>query len=143
MAEPPTDPSTTLSTKLGGEYIEDRIHDIIKWEYTPATHLGDDIYQITATSSITPTLPTVPSTVQAQLPWDLTIDHPRQTVTANPDWPSATLSLPKLPDLPDASDAVDKATQAVDETAPKVKEAINNTIPELGDQTESIIDKFK
>lgn len=135
--------NTEILRELGGEYIEDRIHDLIKWEHTPATHLGEGIYQATAISSITLTIPTVPGNVRAQLPWDLTIDHPQQTVAAKPDWPSASLILPKALDSQKISETVEQAKDAINKNAPKIKEAINKKGPELANQAESIMDKFK
>ena len=38
--------------ELGGEYIEDRIHDVISWEYSAAERRSDGLYDLTATARV-------------------------------------------------------------------------------------------
>ncbi len=73
-----------LLTELGGEYIEDRIHDAIRWEYSAARGLGGAMYEVdaTATSRIEVDLPVASGYVEASLPFVLRIDHDAQEVVS-------------------------------------------------------------
>ena len=50
----PVEPSSAagwLAKEIGGELIEDKIHEVIKWDYSPALNVGDG-WEVTATASV-------------------------------------------------------------------------------------------
>lgn len=41
-----------LLRELGGEYVEDRVNDVILWSYSPARLVSDGEYRVIATASV-------------------------------------------------------------------------------------------
>ena len=122
----------TILSELGGEYIEDRIHDTIQWEYSPSTLMPNGLYQVTATAKVAFNVPPANTPVEASVPWDMQINHDSQDVTATPQWVAAQLSIPGVVRTPNLDETVDKAKKALEQAAPVLK-----------DKTQSIRDKLK
>ena len=70
-----------------GEYVERQVHKLVKWQYVETDYLGDDLYMVTASASVS-----IPVDVQVEqlgtritgqiyvmLPLDVTVDHAAQT----------------------------------------------------------------
>ena len=71
-----------------GEYVERQVHKLVKWQYVETDYLGDDLYMVTASASVS-----IPVDVQVEqlgtritgqidvmLPLDVTVDHAAQRV---------------------------------------------------------------
>lgn len=113
-----------ILSELGGEFIEDRIHDVVKWSYAPAQDLGGGMHDVTATASIgfETSIALASVSVAFSLPFDMLIDHDAQLVTRmNPNIAAASLGL-DAPMLEEATEAVDKAVDAATEKASEVAE---------------------
>ncbi len=114
--------------ELGGEYVEEQIHKVVKWDYTPARLVGDDRYEVIATAIVIfdVDLPIdIPLTsgdvnVEVRFPFILDIDHSAQTVSSSPNFEMASFAtdIPELPpvDVPDVS--LDKAKDVIEESIP-------------------------
>lgn len=91
-----------LLKELGGEYVEDRIHDVLKWEYqSGSSHIGGDKYEFVAVAYVAfdIDLPSGSANVETGLPFVLTIDIGTQVVDkATPDILGAYLKT-DIPDL--------------------------------------------
>ena len=121
-----------ILSELGGEFVEDRIHDVVKWSYAPAQDLGGGMYNVTATASIgfEATIALASVSVAFSLPFDMLIDHNAQLVTRmNPNIAAASLDL-DAPMLEEASEAVDKAVDAATEKASEAAEQAAETVEE-------------
>lgn len=92
-----------LLKELGGEYVEDRIHDALKWEYqSGSSHIGGDKYEFIAVAYVAfdIDLPSGNANVETGLPFVLTIDIGAQVVDkATPDILGAYLKT----DIPDVA----------------------------------------
>lgn len=107
----PVEPSSAagwLAKEIGGELIEDKIHEVIKWDYSSARNVGDD-WEVTVTASVS--FPDYAG-FEAGLPIILRIDG--QEVS---DWRADYMSAYARSDIPDISN--------VAETAPSILEALN------------------
>ena len=83
--------------ELGGEYVEDRIHDAVDWEYSEARPRSGGRYDLTATASVSFGLPGGAGEVAALVPWAMEIDMDDGSVSARPRWTRAHLSAPGIP----------------------------------------------
>ena len=87
--------------ELAGEFIEDRIEQVVTWEYSPARSLGDSVYAVTATASVGIELDVglVRGSVVGALPFDLRVDEDEQAVvgsTARTPAASFEIDLPGI-----------------------------------------------
>ena len=131
-----------ILSELGGEFVEDRIHDVVKWHYAPARDLGGGMFDVTATASIgfktSIALATV--SVAFSLPFDMLIDRNAQLVTRmNPNIAAASLDLDS-PMLEEATEAVDKAMDAATEKASEIAEQAAETMDEAVEKASETID---
>ena len=120
-----------LLKELGGEYVEDKIHDVIMWEYQPSNSLGDDKYEVVAVSYVefSVDIPTGTAKVEAGLPFVLTIDLDVQVVDkASPDLLSAYLKT----DIPDVG-SIDVSVGEVVDFA-KGMESVKEDVEKAKDQ---------
>ena len=76
--------------ELGGEYIEDRIHDVISWDYSAAELRSDGLYELTATARVRFDIPGGAGEVDATVPWRMVIDVDSESVSAGPRWAGRT-----------------------------------------------------
>ena len=97
-----------LAKEIGGELIEDKIHEVIKWDYSSARDLGDG-WEVTATASVS--FPEYAG-FEAGLPMVLRIDG--QGVS---DWRPDYMAAYARADIPGIGDVV--------EVASSVSEVIN------------------
>ena len=119
-----------ILSELGGEFVEDRIHDVVKWHYAPTQDLGGGMHNVTATASIgfETSIALASVSVAFSLPFDMLIDHNAQLVTRmNPNIAAASLDL-DAPMLEEATEAVDKAVDAATEKASEVAEQAAETV---------------
>ena len=128
-----------ILSELGGEFIEDRIHDVIKWRYAAARDLGGGRYSVVATASVGFEVEIALTSVGValSLPFDMTVDHDAQTVTRmEPNIAAMSLDL-DAPALKDASEAVDAATEKASEVAGQAAEAVD----EATEKASEIVDE--
>ncbi len=100
----PVEPSSAagwLAKEVGGELIEDKVHDVIKWDYSSARSVGDG-WEVTATASVS--FPEYAG-FEAGLPLILSIDG--QVVS---DWRPDYMSAYTRADIPDISDVAETAS---------------------------------
>ena len=131
-----------ILSELGGEFIEDRIHDVIKWHYAPARDLGGGRYGVVATASVGFEVEIALTSVGValSLPFDMTVDHDAQTVTrAEPNIAAMSLDL-DAPALEGASEAVDKAVDAATEKASEVADQAAEAVDEATEKASEAID---
>ncbi len=108
----PVEPSGAagwLAKEVGGELIEDKIHEVIKWDYSSARDLGDG-WEVTATASVS--FPEYAG-FEAGLPLILRIKG-QEVVDWRPDYTAAYARA----DIPDISGMV--------ATASSISEALNS-----------------
>ena len=128
-----------LLKELGAEYVEDRIHDVIEWEYQPSHALGSDRYEIVAVAHVafSVDMPSRTATVEVGLPFVLSIDLNEQVVDqASPDLLGAYLRA-DIPDVAsidvsvgevvDFARGVDAVQEEAGEKAKEAAEAVKET----------------
>ena len=85
-----------------GEYVERQVHELVKWQYAETDYLGDDLYMVKASASVS-----IPVDVQAEqlgtritgqidvmLPLDVTVDHAAQRVlSGGPKYDEGTVNV--------------------------------------------------
>ncbi len=124
-----------LLKELGAEYVEDRIHDVVDWDYQPSNALGGDKYEVVAVSYVdfSVDMPSGAATVEVGLPFVLIIDLNEQAVDqADPDLLGAYLKT----DIPDVASIDVSVGEIVDfargidvvqeEAVEKAKEAVES-----------------
>ena len=124
-----------ILSELGGELIEDRIHDVIKWRYAAARDLGGGRYGVVATASVGFEVEIALAFVGValSLPFDMTVDHDAQTVTRmEPNIAAMSLDL----DAPALDEAVDKAVDAATEKASEAAEAVGEATEKASEAAE-------
>ena len=130
-----------ILSELGGELIEDRIHDVIKWRYSAARDLGGGRYNVVATASVGFEVEIALASVGVamSLPFDIMVDHDAQTVTRmEPNIAAMSLDL-DAPALEAAGEAVDKAVDAATEKASEmVDEAAGRAAEAAGEASEMV-----
>ncbi|MYA62834.1 MAG: hypothetical protein F4X94_09710 [Dehalococcoidia bacterium] len=100
----PVEPSSAagwLVKEVGGELIEDKVHDVIKWNYSSARSVGDG-WEVTATASVS--FPEY-AEFEAGLPLILRIDG--QEVS---DWRPDYMAAYARADIPDIGDVLKGAS---------------------------------
>ena len=100
----PVEPSSAagwLAKEIGGELIEDKIHEVIKWDYSSARSVGDG-WEVTATASVS--FPEYAG-FEAGLPLILRIDG--QDVS---DWRPDYMAAYARADIPDISGIAETAS---------------------------------
>lgn len=131
-----------ILSELGGEFVEDRIHDAVKWHYAPARDLGGGMHEVTATASVgfKATIALASVGVAFSLPFDMLIDHDAQLVARmNPNIAAASLDL-DAPMLEGASEAVDKAVDAATEKASEAAGQASETLDEAVEKASETMD---
>lgn len=112
---------------MGGEYIEDRIHQVIKWDYSEAELIAGSRYNVETTASVKFGIDyeLIGSLyIQAHLPYDVVVDEQRQTIesmtprysdarfTSAPELPALNpLDVLPLPGMSDAENSANSATE--------------------------------
>ena len=128
--------------EIGGELLEERIHDVVKWEYSQPRVIPPDgrgLYEITATASVVfdVELPLGSAHIDAGVPFELRVDQSRKDVVnskLSPLGARVNLHLPGLPALPNAvggrmgRGVTDLAQKAI---APGTGEQITEKVEEL------------
>ena len=100
--------------EIGGEYLEDRINDVVVWEFSPAVHIRENVYDVRATARVTFDLPLAGGNVEAAVPWVIRADEANEVVTVEkpccgPQWTSASLQVNSVGlSVEDAEKAIDK-----------------------------------
>ena len=103
--------------ELGGEYVEDRINDVISWEYSAAEHRSGGLYDLTATARVRFDIPGGVGEVDAAVPWEMVVDVEVESVSARPRWVGASLSAPGIPGGLDRVRQVATVVPAVEDKA--------------------------
>lgn len=99
-----------ILSELGGEWVEDRIHDVVKWRYAPARKLLDDRgYIVVATASASFDFAPF-SSLSFSLPFDILISPSGEVTSMNPN--AAAMSLALDLDAPGGS-AGERASDAL------------------------------
>ena len=132
-----------ILSELGGELIEDRIHDVIKWRYAAARDLGGGRYGVVATASIGFEVEIALASVGVamSLPFDIIVNHDAQTVTRmEPNIAAMSLDL-DAPSLEQASETVDKAVDAATKKASEVAEQAAEAVDEAAEKASEIADE--
>jgi len=132
-----------MLSELGGEFIEDRIHDVIKWQYAAARDLGGGRYNVVATASVGFEVEIALTSVGValSLPFDMTADHDAQTVTRmEPNIAAMSLDL-DAPALEAAGEAVNKAVDAATEKASEVAEQAAEAVDEATEKASEMVDE--
>lgn len=132
-----------ILSELGGEFIEDRIHDAIKWNYAPARDLGGGRYGAVAAASVGFEVEIALTSVGValSLPFDMEIDHDAQTVTSmTPNVSAMSLDL-DAPTLERASEAVDAATEKASEVAGQAAEAVDEATEKASEMIDEATEK--
>ena len=138
-----------LLKELGGEYVEDKIHGVVKWEYQPSNLIGGDKYEVVSVAYVgfSVDIPSGTASVEVGLPFTLTIDLSAQVVEKmDPEFLNAYFKT----DIPDVAsidvsvgDMVNFAkgaagiTQEVTESA---KEALDESKEKAVDAAKDAID---
>ena len=125
-----------ILSELGGELIEDRIHDSIKWRYAAARDLGGGRYSVVATASIGFEVEIALASVGVamSLPFDIIVNHDAQTVTRmEPNIAAMSLDL-DAPSLERAGETVDKAVDAATKKASEVAEQAAEAVDEAAEK---------
>ena len=137
-----------ILSELGGEFVEDRIHDAVKWDYAPARDLGGGMHEVTATASVgfNASIALASVGVAFSLPFDMLIDSDAQLVTRmNPNIAAASLDL-DAPTLEYAAEAVDAATERASEAAGQAAETVDEAVEKasetLGETTDAATEKM-
>ena len=109
-----------LLKELGGEWVEDRIHDTIEWSYVDAQPIGDDLYLVVATASGSVAVDyerfRKTYSVEASLPFNLEVNTNSGTVRSEPDYASGrvTHDIPAAPEFLGTEEAIEKVDAAKD-----------------------------
>lgn len=76
-----------LAREIGGEIIEDEIHENVKWTYSQATLVRDDTYEVIATADLDFEVGVLITTVNVNVsvPIDLTVDVVSERVKSDVD----------------------------------------------------------
>ena len=132
-----------ILSELGGEFVEDRIHDAVKWHYAPARDLGGGMHEVTATASVgfEASIALASVGVAFSLPFNMLIDHDAQLVARmNPNIAAASLDL-DAPMLEQASEAVDVATERASETLDDAVERASETMDAATERASETLDE--
>ena len=132
-----------ILSELGGELIEDRIHDSIKWRYAAARDLGGGRYGVVATASIGFEVEIALASVGVamSLPFDIIVNHDAQTVTRmEPNIADMSLDL-DAPSLERAGETVDKAVDAATKKASEAAEQAAEAVDEAAEKASEIADE--
>ncbi len=130
-----------LLRELGGEYVEDRVNDVIHWSYSPARLVSDGEYRVIATASVVFNVDydVLGRTffIEASLPFELMVRPGDDTVSARPDYAAGRIdhNIPKVPQLPSAEEAIEKAEEAaekVDAAKEELNEKAGDVLKKLG-----------
>ena len=130
-----------LLRELGGEYVEDRVNDVIHWSYSPARVVSSGEYRVIATASVVFNVDydVLGRTffVEASLPFELTIRPGDDTVISRPDYSAGRIEhdIPAVPQLPSADEAKEKAEEAVekvDEAKEELEDKVGDALKKLG-----------
>lgn len=109
-----------LLRELGGEYVEDRVNDVVHWSYSPARLVADGEYRVTATAGVVFNVDydVLGRTffVEASLPFELVLRPGDDTVISRPDYAAGRIEhdIPAVPQLPSAEEAMEKVDEAKD-----------------------------
>lgn len=84
-----------LAREIGGEVIEDEIHENVKWTYSPATFLRENDYEVVATASLDfdVGVSIAKINVDASLPVDLTVDVDTEQIRPDIDVSRARVDI--------------------------------------------------
>ena len=132
-----------ILSELGGEFIEDRIHDVIKWSYAPARDLGGGRHVVVAEASVGFEVEIALTSVGValSLPFDIEIDHDAQRVTSmTPNVSAMSLDL-DAPMLERAGDAVDAATEKASEVAGQAADAVDEATEKASEMVDEATEK--
>ena len=108
----PVEPSSAagwLAKEIGGELIEDKIHEVIKWDYSSASSVGDG-WEVTATASVS--FPKY-GAFEASLPLILRIED-QSVVDWRPDYMSAyaDAAVPNIGDIVETTSNISEVLNA-------------------------------
>ena len=117
-----------LLKELGGEWVEDRIHDVIKWSYTETRPIGDDnLYLVVGTARVSFTVDYAALgrtySVEASLPFNLAVNTDSEVVRSEPDYGAGrvTHDIPAVSQLPSTEEAIEKIDDAKDKAKDLIK----------------------
>ena len=134
-------PAPGFVKELGGEYIEDQIHKVVKWKYPPERRLAENTYEVVATASVQfgVDVQLTEGTITASLPFSLIVLTDRQIVQSmNPKFGDSSVDF-DFPALDAVSEEVDKAAEKAEE----VKEQAEEKAAEVKEQAEEKVEEAK
>ena len=84
-----------LAREIGGEIIEDKIHENVKWTYSQATLVRENTYEVIATAGLDFEVGVLIAkiNVNASLPVDLTVDVVTERVRSEVDISGARIDV--------------------------------------------------
>ena len=84
-----------LAREIGGEIIEDKIHENVKWTYSQATLVRENTYEVTATADLDFEVEVLIAkvNVSVSLPVDLTVDVVTETIRSEVDISGARIDV--------------------------------------------------
>ena len=94
-----------LLTEVGGEWVEDRVNEVVKWSYSDAQQVDDGIYLVVADARVIFTIDyailSKTYNVDANLPFNILVDTKSGAVAAQPDYFNGRLGhdIPATPQL--------------------------------------------
>lgn len=128
--------------ELGGEWIEDRIHDVVMWTYGPERKIDDRISEVVATASVSfdINVPIASGNITASMPFILEIDVDAQAIVgwrADVIGASLTTTIPAIEETIETAQEVVAGTKEAVEGAQKAteeaKEAVEGKVQEIKD----------
>ena len=108
--------------ELGGEWIEDRIHDVVMWTYGPERKIDDRFSEVVAIASVSFDLdvPIASGNITASMPFILEIDVDAQAVVG---WRADVIGASLTTTIPAIEETIETAQEVVEGTKEAAKEA--------------------
>ena len=130
-------PALTLLDSAIGDYIEERIHQVIEWDFSPSVERSDGLYSVAATSQISFDLPSDAGRVEAGIPWEMVVDRDTGNVDANPQFDDAYMEAPIV------SEAVEKAKEKLGDEAKEAREKLGDEAEKAKEKAKDLFNKVK
>ena len=136
-------PAPGFVKELGGEYIEDQIHKVIKWRYS-AARVTSDWTEVIATASVqfSVDVQLTEGTITASLPFSLIVYPNDQAVRSmTPKFDDASVDF-DFPVLDSVSEEVDKATEKAGEIAEQAEQKAGEIAEQAEEKAEEAKEKL-
>ena len=136
-------PAPGFVKELGGEYIEDQIHKVIKWRYSTGQVAGEQT-EVIATASVQfdVDVQLTQGTITASLPFSLMVypnDQIVRSMTPRFDDASVVFDFPVLDSV---SEEVEKATEKAGEVAEQAEEKAEEIAEQAEEKAEEAKEKL-